>query len=357
MNANREHRVLGAKSVPRIAVVGLGRQGQEHLRAASALAAKGTLTLCGVCDADRNLADENAMRLEVPGYSEPSTMIAVERPDAVIVSVPHKAHHQIATDALRQGVHVLKEKPFALSRNQALELGRIAVMTGVKLRIAQQRRFHPYFRQALAWAPTIGTVRFLDYQFCLNDRRASWYSFKAEGGGCWNGLGWHGCWALPFFDVGIENTSLRTVAARRRQFEGDADDTCFFSGSGANGVMARMFLSVAHPEKREDLYIQAEMGSIRITRNSVELFAESGDLVAADRSIYNWSQAYEDQITDFLSDVAGETPAIDPSAWRCMDIYHSAMQSAENYGTPSIVHPRNEVAIGALSEPLAFAQL
>lgn len=72
---------------------------------------------------------------------------AVDRPDIelLVVALPHKMHHPVVLEALRNGKHVLVEKPLALTIADADELVEAAQRAGTVLLVHHQRRWEADF--------------------------------------------------------------------------------------------------------------------------------------------------------------------------------------------------------------------
>jgi len=79
--------------------------------------------------------------------------------DALTIVVPTPAHYAIAKPALERGKHVLIEKPFAASLEEADELLAIAKRTGAIVQIGHVERFNRAVRAAL---PYVDAPRFLE---------------------------------------------------------------------------------------------------------------------------------------------------------------------------------------------------
>jgi predicted dehydrogenase len=65
----------------------------------------------------------------------------LDRVDAVSILVPHHLHHPITLDALRAGCHVLLEKPFALTLEEADDMIAEAAVQGKTLMAAYPHRY------------------------------------------------------------------------------------------------------------------------------------------------------------------------------------------------------------------------
>jgi predicted dehydrogenase len=77
----------------------------------------------------------------------------------VTIVVPTPAHYEVAKQALERGVHVLVEKPFTATIDQADELLELAKEKGVTVQIGHVERFNRAIRAAL---PYVDTPKFIE---------------------------------------------------------------------------------------------------------------------------------------------------------------------------------------------------
>jgi predicted dehydrogenase len=99
------------------------------------------MRLVGVADpleANRNQAAADYGTAAYADYRE-----LVGKIDAAVVAVPTKHHHAVGLDLLRQGIHLLIEKPLATSVAEADDLVRTARRAGVVLQVGHVERFNP----------------------------------------------------------------------------------------------------------------------------------------------------------------------------------------------------------------------
>ena len=66
--------------------------------------------------------------------------------DAAIIALPHKLHHPITVELLDQGLHVLVEKPMALTLDGANEMIKMASRNKKILAIGHFWRYQPEFK-------------------------------------------------------------------------------------------------------------------------------------------------------------------------------------------------------------------
>lgn len=123
----------------RVGLLAYGAIGDEHNYA---VAASGGLRVAAVCDTnpDRiNAALEIAP--EAMAYEDADEMLASGEIDLVIVSTPPNSHYAWAKKALTQGIHVVLEKPMALTTQECDELMKLAADAQLVLVVYQNRRF------------------------------------------------------------------------------------------------------------------------------------------------------------------------------------------------------------------------
>ncbi|MFX3632109.1 MAG: Gfo/Idh/MocA family protein [Candidatus Pristimantibacillus sp.] len=76
-------------------------------------------------------------------YADYETMLAEVKPDAVSVCTPNALHAPMAITAANAGVHVLVEKPMAVTDAEAAAMVEAASKSGVKLMVGHNQRFMP----------------------------------------------------------------------------------------------------------------------------------------------------------------------------------------------------------------------
>jgi UDP-N-acetylglucosamine 3-dehydrogenase len=130
--------------VTRVALIGLGAMGRNHLRVLSDL--DGT-ELVAVCDQDLNVVEAAGRKHSVPGYSSWDEMLDREQLDAVVVAVPTRFHLEAGLAALRHGLHVLVEKPIASNMEEGRRLVTAAQEAQRIFAVGHIERFNPAVRE------------------------------------------------------------------------------------------------------------------------------------------------------------------------------------------------------------------
>jgi predicted dehydrogenase len=155
----------------RLAVVGAGRLGGYH---AQKLAALPSVELVAV--ADPLAARRNALAAQCHTRAVADAGELAGQVDAVVIAAPTRLHHALGMDFLRQGVHVLLEKPLAATADEADALVETARRAGVVLQVGHVERFNPAFAAAL---PALGSPQSIFAPKYIEAVRCGPFSFRS----------------------------------------------------------------------------------------------------------------------------------------------------------------------------------
>jgi len=90
-------------------------------------------------------------RYGAKGYKSPRELFKKSGVDAISIAVkPEEAKVQLSMEAMEQGIHVLAEKPMALTVREARDMAATCRRTGKILQIAFNRRFELMYQKAVA---------------------------------------------------------------------------------------------------------------------------------------------------------------------------------------------------------------
>lgn len=129
----------------RFGVIGLGNMGAYHCNYLNTLEGG---KLAAICDVDPAKADAMAKKFEVPKFSKYQDLLASNTCDAVIVATPHYDHSDQVIAAFEKGLHVITEKPQAVTINEARRMNEAAARhPHLKFAIDFQSRTSPAFRK------------------------------------------------------------------------------------------------------------------------------------------------------------------------------------------------------------------
>lgn len=166
----------------RIGIIGLGRAGMVHLDSWK-LVEEAEL----VAVSDPSLAARRTARdLGIRAYAKPEVMFEEERLDAVTIATPPTDHAELAIAALERGIHVLCEKPLALTTWDALSMLQTASRKKRQLLLATKFRHVPELATArdMIAKGTLGVPVAFEVSFCSPvDMSKRWNSNRRRAGG------------------------------------------------------------------------------------------------------------------------------------------------------------------------------
>ncbi|PTY01709.1 dehydrogenase [Verrucomicrobia bacterium LW23] len=129
----------------RVAIAGIGFIGQVHIESLRRVPG---LEVVALCHSSQAAAEEKARAWCVPAaYSDYGEMLAKEKPDCVHVATPNNLHYSMVEKALRLGIHVVCEKPLAVTATEAEALADLAREKGVVNAVHFNVRYYPLVRE------------------------------------------------------------------------------------------------------------------------------------------------------------------------------------------------------------------
>ncbi|MER8978979.1 Gfo/Idh/MocA family oxidoreductase [Mesorhizobium sp. M0140] len=161
---------------PRIAVLGCGYWGSNHIRTLKALGA-----LHAVSDTNRARAEGFASEQDCLAI-EPDQLFVRDDIDAIVMALPPQFHADLAVRAVAAGKDVLVEKPIALTVADAERAVRAAKDNGRVFMVGHVLRFHPAFEtlKGLIDKGELGEVRY------IHSHRLGLGKFHTENDALWD---------------------------------------------------------------------------------------------------------------------------------------------------------------------------
>ena len=146
--------------------------------------------------------------------------------DAIYMALPNWQHREFTVPALQRGLHVLLEKPMAISEDECHAIQAAADTTGAKLLLAYRLHFEPATLEAIRMtrAGELGKARLFTSAFSQHVAKTN---HRAQ----------HGFWAGPVADMGpypinacrnlfgAEPIEVSAMGLRHKEFGFDFDDT------------------------------------------------------------------------------------------------------------------------------------
>lgn len=138
----------------RAGVIGVGQLGQHHARLYASIP---DCQLIGVVDQSPERGQDIADRHRVRLFRNVDELLP--QVDLVSIAVPTSGHYEVARQCLREGKHVLVEKPLAMMPEEARELVELAKSRDCRLQVGHSERFNPVMR---VMRPHIGRPVFIE---------------------------------------------------------------------------------------------------------------------------------------------------------------------------------------------------
>src|SRR5690606_1122070 len=133
--------IMTESSKLRTAAIGVGSLGRHHARNYAEISAEGRVEYVGACDIDAATAEGIAS--VHGGLAFTNWRELLDKTDVVSIATPTETHCEIACAFLDGGVHVLVEKPIAISLDEANRMIAASDRSGAKLMVGQLERFNP----------------------------------------------------------------------------------------------------------------------------------------------------------------------------------------------------------------------
>jgi len=254
--------------IVRLGIVGLGNMGKAHLANIRAGKVQG-LRVTALCESVGTIPP--LVEGETP-FTDVNAMIHSGKIDAILICTPHFSHTTIGIEALKNGLHVLVEKPISVHKADCERL--IAAHTNKKQIFAAMfnQRTNAVFKKVkdLLDSGELGEVRRVhwevtnwfrtNYYYATGGWRGTW---KGEGGGVLMNQCPHN---LDLFQwmFGMPD-KVRGFCQFGRYHEIEVEDNVTAFMEYNNGTTATFVTSTGEAPGANKLEISAEQGRLTIT--------------------------------------------------------------------------------------------
>lgn len=274
----------------KVGVIGLGNQFcKEYL---PILYKSDDLDLVAVCDIDSQKLNYAGFKEGVNTYTDYKVLLNKEKIDFAIITTPHNTHYDICSCAIRNGIHVIKEKPFAINLQDAKRLVLCSEANGVFVLTPTKMRFNPYYFSFFELRNKIGEPFYFEgkYTLTLSSLANEWRSSKiCSGGGCILDMGYHMI-DLMIWYFGLPDQVIANYSCSARPTEKyDVEDTATILVKYQTGLSGSLVLSRCYPPKTQFIKVVGSCGSLEISDKSISLFDIEGNILHVDDSILKTS--------------------------------------------------------------------
>jgi len=304
--------------------------------------------ICAAVDPDQ-AARERASRASgqrIRPYSSLAACLSSERLDFVDIATPPSEHLEAIERAAGAGLHLLVEKPLALTFEEALRVERAARRGEVALTVVHNWHHAPAFRAArealdggAIGAP--GEVEFVTERTePAGGGAQSWrLDAKIAGGGILVDHGWHQLYLARALLGGRDPQSVQAATERRRWKQWSVEDTAQVQVCYRGGARAVLRLTWAAPRRRTLVTIRGESGVLRVEDGGVVVAVRGeperpwpSERDAPDDSYHaSWFPGVLDTFANAVRDPASAA-ANQREALLCQAVIDAAYRSAECNG-------------------------
>jgi predicted dehydrogenase len=170
----------------RYAVVGIGHIAQVAVLPAFKHASKNSeLTAIVSSDIQKHRAMKRKYKVETYTYDQYDQLLRSGTIDAVYIALPNDQHADYALPAAEAGIHILCEKPLAVTEEECRHMIEAAAKNKVKLMTAYRLHFEEANMKAvkIAQSGKLGKLRFFNSVFSMQVRKDNIRTEKEMGGG------------------------------------------------------------------------------------------------------------------------------------------------------------------------------
>ena len=309
--------------------------------------------LVGVADIRIESAREVAAMVEAPAYDNIDRMVEELRPTAAIVCTPPSTHPDVCIRLMEQGVHVLCEKPLAISTEEAIRMAECAERCHLVFSMGSKFRFVNDVQKArdIVDSGILGDIILFENTFAgFCDMSRRWNSQPAiSGGGVLIDNGTHSVDILRYLLGNI--TELQVVEGRRIQ-NLPVEDTVLLFARTESGAMGNIDLSWSLNKVRADfISLYGSKGTLSVGwKESRYKLADQKDWTIFGKG-YDKVAAFGNQIRNFGRAISGTeeliiTPADAIASVRVIETAYVALRSEQWHAVTPASQFRRRVAIG-----------
>lgn len=169
----------------RIAILGTGYMASVHGKNLASLPGISIVSVCGTSIEKARefvLTQHNG---KAKAYADFAQMLDMEKPDAIVVTLPPYAHNGQVELAASRGVHLLVEKPIALTVERARSQVGACKTAGIITQVGYHLRFSPIIERIreLIASGEAGKPTLFNAQYFCNNLHGPWWRDITKSGG------------------------------------------------------------------------------------------------------------------------------------------------------------------------------
>ncbi|MFA6980561.1 MAG: Gfo/Idh/MocA family oxidoreductase [Ignavibacteriaceae bacterium] len=233
----------------KLAVVGCGKWGMNHVKTAYSLLGENLLYACDAFDSAKERVEAVG---KIPFTKNLQNILDDKSINAIIIATPAETHYNIARQCLEHGKHVLIEKPITLFSSEAEDLLNLSLNLNLKIMVGHILLFHPAI---LKIKEDIDAGKLGNLQYVYSNR-LNLGTIRSEENILWS-FAPHDISIIQFF-AKTNPTSVKANGARFLQ--NNIEDTTITYLEYPDNVHAHIFVSWLHPFKEQRLVVIGDKG-------------------------------------------------------------------------------------------------
>ncbi len=301
----------------KIGIIGCGLIGNKR---AASLKNISNSQLIMVADINKERAKELALKYNCESIEDWKKVTRNKDINMVILATTNEFHAEIAIDAIKNGKHVLIEKPGARTPQELETIREVLNDSNVKVKVGYNLRFHPAIQKAkeIVDSGDIGTVMNIRIRFghgARKDYNKEWRAFKkTAGGGAMLDLGLHQIDLAQWFMGDIQD-SIGYCA--NHFWDMEVEDNCFALLRTRNNQIAQLHASCTQWKNIFSMEIFCETGLLIIDglgksygTETLTFYKMKPEMGIPDKFIYEFPGediSWEKELKHFITTIENKT--------------------------------------------------
>ncbi|WP_289995041.1 Gfo/Idh/MocA family protein [Photorhabdus laumondii] len=286
----------------KLAIIGCGNIVlKEHIPTINTLG----IEIVGLCDIlEENIIEARKLiNYKIPSYSCYQEMLEEVPTDSVLVALPHYMYEDVIKYCSRKKLKIIKEKPFAISINQAKKLKQLAYTNNVELFTVCQKRYTKSYRQLKSvMDENNGKLKQIKIRYTIpsKDPNSNWRGkYSNAGGGVWLDMGYHIvdllCYLFDCHEINVNYSKLINTSNGKY----NVDDTAFVEFQYGN-VIIFVYISCVAYEKYEDITLIGDDFIVYANRNQLKIKNKKQEVISEKYFHPDDESPFVDMYQDFL---------------------------------------------------------
>jgi len=249
----------------KVAIIGAGGIAVGHLEAFKLVQG---MQAVAIADINEERAAQMANEYGLTAYTDYRKMVVEQKPEAVIITLPHFLHKPAAIECAELGCHIYLEKPMAMDEAECDEIIAAAERHGVKLMVGHTQHYLPANRCAkeIIREGSLGKLVMINderHSFYFTDVRPQWFLEKDKsGGGIMMNLGSHSLDRIQWL-TDCRFTRIKGSISFHGN-RGDVEGSGIVYGETSIGVPVTLCLSGYKGSTKNELELMFTEGMLRV---------------------------------------------------------------------------------------------